>query len=45
LEKTTLLQSFNWCLYGSASFPKDSNPDFLLNYETAQENVKKWVKN
>lgn len=37
LGKTTILQAFNWCLYGKAVFPKDSNPDFLLNYEIAQE--------
>lgn len=35
--KTTILQAFNWCLYGNADFPKDSNPDFLLNLETANE--------
>ena len=35
--KTTILQAFNWCLYGSADFPKDSNPDFLLNYEVSNE--------
>ena len=35
--KTTLLQAFNWCLYGVADFPKDSNPDFLLNMEAAEE--------
>lgn len=28
--KTTLLQAFNWCLYGKANFPKK---DKLLNYE------------
>ncbi|MGL5436958.1 MAG: AAA family ATPase [Lachnospiraceae bacterium] len=33
--KTTILQAFNWCLYGFADFPKDSNPDFLLNLEMA----------
>ena len=35
--KTTILQAFNWCLYGMADFPKDSNPDFLLNLEVANE--------
>ena len=35
--KTTILQAFNWCLYGIADFPKDSNPDFLLNLEVAYE--------
>lgn len=35
--KTTILQAFNWCLYGFADFPKDSNPDFLLNLEIANE--------
>ena len=35
--KTTILQAFNWCLYGTADFPKDSNPDFLLNLELANE--------
>lgn len=35
--KTTILQAFNWCLYGVADFPKDSNPDFLLNLEVASE--------
>lgn len=35
--KTTILQAFNWCLYGVADFPKDSNPEFLLNLEVAGE--------
>lgn len=35
--KTTILQAFNWCLYDIAEFPKDSNPDFLLNSEVAEE--------
>ena len=35
--KTTILQAFNWCLYDVAEFPKDSNPDFLLNLEIADE--------
>lgn len=35
--KTTILQAFNWCLYGIADFPKDSNPDLLLNLEVAYE--------
>lgn len=35
--KTTILQAFNWCLYRVADFPKDSNPDFLLNLEVANE--------
>ena len=33
--KTTLLQAFNWCFYGWASFPQRS--DFLLNYELESE--------
>ena len=33
--KTTLLQTFNWCLYNFVLFDKDSNPDFLLNLELA----------
>jgi DNA sulfur modification protein DndD len=33
--KTTLLQTFNWCLYDFVVFDKDSNPDFLLNLELA----------
>lgn len=37
--KTTILQAFNWCLYGVAVFPSDSNPDFLLNLEVAEESV------
>lgn len=37
--KTTILQAFNWCLYGKAVFPKEDNPDFLLNYEVAYENT------
>lgn len=39
--KTTILQAFNWCLYDMADFPKDSNPDFLLNLEVANEQVGK----
>ena len=35
--KTTILQAFNWCLYDIAEFPKDSNPDFLLNLDVADE--------
>jgi len=35
--KTTILQAFNWCLYEVADFPKDSNPNFLLNLEDANE--------
>ena len=35
--KTTILQAFNWCLYGIADFPKDSNPEFLLNLEVSNE--------
>ena len=35
--KTTILQAFNWCFYDVADFPKDSNPDFLLNIEVANE--------
>ena len=41
--KTTILQAFNWCLYGVADFPKDSNPDFLLNLEVANK-VNPFVK-
>ena len=33
--KTTLLQAFNWCFYGKVNF--DQHPDFLLNYELAEE--------
>jgi len=33
--KTTLLQTFNWCLYNFVVFDKDSRPDFLLNHELA----------
>lgn len=33
--KTTLLQAFNWCFYGSVMF--DQNPDFLLNLEIAND--------
>ena len=33
--KTTLLQAFNWCLYGTVVFPY--NPDFLLNLEVAND--------
>ena len=35
--KTTLLQSFNWCLYNFVLFDKDSRPDFLLNHEIANQ--------
>ena len=35
--KTTILQAFNWCLFDEVDFPKDSNPDFLLNLELAEE--------
>ena len=35
--KTTILQAFNWCLYGIVDFPKDSNPEFLLNLEVSAE--------
>ena len=35
--KTTLLQAFNWALYGQADFPAEDNPDFLLNLEYANE--------
>lgn len=37
--KTTILQAFNWCLYGKVDFPKDSNPNFLLNLEVASDNA------
>ncbi len=33
--KTTLLQAFNWCFYGKVNFSQ--RPDFLLNYEIAEE--------
>lgn len=33
--KTTLLQAFNWCFYGTVVFP--NNPDFLLNLEKAND--------
>jgi len=33
--KTTLLQAFNWCFYGTVNF--DQNPDFLLNLEVSGE--------
>lgn len=35
--KTTLLQTFNWCLYDFVVFDKDSNPDMLLNLELGDE--------
>lgn len=35
--KTTLLQAFNWCFYGSVLF--DTNPDLLLNLEVADKMV------
>lgn len=35
--KTTLLQTFNWCLYEFVVFDKDSNPDMLLNLELASQ--------
>ena len=34
--KTTILQAFNWCLYGVADL---NNADFLLNYDVASENA------
>lgn len=33
--KTTILQAFNWCLYGKVNF--EQHPDFLLNYEVSGE--------
>lgn len=33
--KTTLLQAFSWCFYGSVTF--DINPEFLLNLEIAND--------
>ena len=33
--KTTLLQAFNWCFYGSVMF--DDNPDVLLNLEVSND--------
>ncbi len=33
--KTTLLQAFNWCFYGTVMF--DTNPDFLLNLEISND--------
>ncbi|NLL62777.1 MAG: AAA family ATPase [Ruminococcaceae bacterium] len=41
--KTTLLQAFNWCFYGKATF--NQNPDFLLNYEVAAEMMPKDTRN
>lgn len=38
--KTTLLQTFNWCLYDFVVFDKDSNPEFLLNLELATKMIK-----
>lgn len=35
--KTTLLQAFNWCFYGTVVFPH--NPDFLLNLEKANDMI------
>jgi len=35
--KTTLLQTFNWCLYNFVVFEKDSNPGMLLNLELASQ--------
>ena len=32
--KTTILQAFNWCLYGVADL---NNPEFLLNYDVKQD--------
>ena len=33
--KTTLLQAFSWCFYGTVMF--DTNPDFLLNLEISND--------
>lgn len=33
--KTTLLQAFNWCLYGTANFAR--NDKFLINYELSTQ--------
>lgn len=33
--KTTLLQAFSWCFYGTVMF--DTNPDFLLNLEVSND--------
>lgn len=33
--KTTLLQAFNWCLYGTVNFAR--NDKFLLNYELSTQ--------
>ena len=33
--KTTLLQAFNWCLYGKVNFARDDK--FLLNYELSTQ--------
>jgi len=41
--KTTLLQAFNWCFYGTVMF--DQNPDFLLNLEVSSEMMNGDVKN
>lgn len=35
--KTTLLQTFNWCLYNFVVFDKDSDSDMLLNLELASQ--------
>ncbi len=40
--KTTLLQAFNWCFYGTVMF--DQNPDFLLNLEVSSEMMNGDVK-
>ena len=42
--KTTILQAFNWCFYNFVIFPKESNPDFLLNLEVADEQAGKQQK-
>ena len=35
--KTTILQAFNWCLYGKVDFPDDNSEKLLLNLELADE--------
>lgn len=35
--KTTLLQAFSWCFYGTVTF--DRNPEFLLNLEISNEMI------
>lgn len=41
--KTTLLQAFNWCFYGTVTF--DTDPDFLLNLEVSNDMTSDDIKN